>query len=440
MRVVLSERFFYAATAVVVLLAMGWVHVLVYGLGLALALALLVVSVWEYFQLRELAKSVHVDRPIPDRLSLGDYQDITYYLRNEGGQAVQVWVEDELPDQLQVREGLFRLQLAAGEEVERGYPVRSLQRGDYDFGRVVLQVGKQRPGLLRLSVPHMQSGQSKVYPSVIQMRKYALQVFAQTARMTGIRRIRAIGDNDEFEHLRQYRQGDNIKAINWKATSRKGELIVNQYQDTRSQRILCIIDKGRTMEMPFDGLSLLDHSINSALVISNIVLRKYDRAGLLTFNQEVETLLQADHRSSQLDAIATALYNQQTSFMESNYEELYITLRRKVSTRSILFLFTNFETESELERALPYLQRISKRHLLVVISFINTELLAASRMACRDEADIFTQTIADDFKYQKLKVMRQLEHHGIMTIYTTPAQLSINVINKYLEIKAKRMR
>lgn len=257
--------------------------------------------------------------------------------------------------------------------------------------------------------------------------------------MSGIKRIRRIGRTDEFEQIKNYTQGDNIKSINWKATSRKNEIMINQYQDTRSQSVYCIIDKGRSMKMPFDNLALLDYSINSTLVLSNICLKKYDRVGLVTFNNEISTLLPADNKAGQISRISRLLYNQETGYLESNYQSLYLYIRKMISRRSIMIMFSNFENLYDMRRALPYLRQLNKRHLLVIIFFTNTELVGESEREVSTVSDIYDVTFAKRALVEKDMIAEELRSHGIQTILSKPEELSINVINKYLEIKAKRM-
>jgi len=271
------------------------------------------------------------------------------------------------------------------------------------------------------------------------MRQYELQVFSKTAILAGIRQIRKIGENDEFEHIKPYQIGDNIKSINWKATSRKNQLMVNQYQNTRSQTVYCIVDKGRSMKMPFLGMTLLDHAVNSALVISNIILKKYDKAGLITFSDKLGSIVRAKAMTGQLESISKQLYSQKTAFRESNFELLYYTCRQQITRRSILLFFTNFEQMVDLDRSLPYISRMGKKHLMVVILFINTEILTAAEAECHTKSNIYRKTFAEKALAEKIKIARTLNIHGIQTILTRPEDLSINVINKYLEIKNKRM-
>lgn len=192
--------------------------------------------------------------------------------------------------------------------------------------------------------------------------------------------------------------------------------------------------------MPFNGLSLLDYSINAALVLSNIVLNKYDKAGLIAFSKNIDTFLPAESQRHQLDKILNLLYNQKTTFQEPGFEKLYYHFRHKVTRRSIVFLFTNFESIHDLHRNIKYLKALAHRHLLIVISFENDQLLALQQQTVKSVSDIYEQTIATSFIYEKKKMIAELNHHGIQAIYTKPEELSINLINKYLELKSKRMK
>ena len=204
--------------------------------------------------------------------------------------------------------------------------------------------------------------------------------------------------------------------------------MVNQFQDERSQRVYSIIDKGRVMKMPFERMTLLDYAVNASLVLSNIAVTKQDRAGLITFSKRVETILPAEKTRLQMHKIVETLYNQQTDFPESDFERLYTIVRRSLNTRSLLFLFTNFETLSGLRRQLPYLQGLAQLHLLVVIFFENTELrdLLASRPETTE--DVTVKTVAEKFAWEKRQIVKEPPHN-----------LTANTINKYLEIKSRRL-
>jgi uncharacterized protein (DUF58 family) len=271
------------------------------------------------------------------------------------------------------------------------------------------------------------------------MRKYELLAISNQLVNTGIKRIRKIGHNLEFESIKKYVAGDDARTVNWKAYARRGELMVNHYQDERSQQVYSLIDKGRVMQMPFNGMSLLDYAINASLVISNIAIKKSDKAGLITFQDKVGTVLQASRISNQMPQILETLYNQKTAYRESDFSTLYISVRRNISQRSLLLLFTNFETLYGLERQLSYLKKLSHQHLLVVVFFENSEMKKLIDKKTDQVQSIFYQAVAEKFSYEKRLIVKELQKHGIHTVLTTPENLTVNTINKYLELKARNL-
>jgi len=436
----LKRQFYIVMGVCITILLISYSYPKVFNLGKYLLFLALFISFVDWLILFFIKDKISLERSVHEKLSMGDIQKIRYTLNNELNFSVDIEIFDEFPYQLQER--TFSKATALVPKVEKIYThhIRPLSRGNYNFGNINAFVSNHYIGMLERKITYNQQADVAVVPSIIQMKKFELQVFSKTASLAGIRRIRQIGENDEFEHIKFYMQGDNIKAINWKATSRKNQLMVNQFQNSRSQMIYSIIDKGRSMKMPFNGLTLLDHSVNAALVISNIILRKHDRAGLITFSEKIGSIVKAEANQSQLAKISSALYKQQTGFLESNFELMFYTLRRHLSRRSILFFYTNFETPLDLERNLAFLKSLNKKHLLVVISFVNTELIESSEMLCRSKSDIYFKTFAQKALVDKEKIMDQLTIHGIQSILTRPEDLNINVINKYLEIKAKRMQ
>jgi uncharacterized protein (DUF58 family) len=184
-------------------------------------------------------------------------------------------------------------------------------------------------------------------------------------------------------------------------------------------------------------MSVLDYSINSTLVFSNIALRNGDKTGLITFSDKIGTKLPASRSNGQMKRILEELYNQRTQFLEPNYELLYQTIRRSISTRSLLVLFTNFQTEFAMRRALPMLRKINQRHLLVVVFFENTDLQEHAYQPLRSSNDVYVSAVAEKMITLKSRMAAELKQNGIQSILTTPSELSIQTVNKYLELKAK---
>jgi uncharacterized protein (DUF58 family) len=382
---------------------------------------------------------IRCERPLPKLMSLGDVNQIRLRLYNDSPMPLWLSIVEELPDQFQARDFVIHEYLPRKDKKELQYSLRPLTRGVYRFHQTQLFL-RSALGLIerRLSIEHSQQ-ETAVYPSIIQMKKYELMALSRLATMSGIKKMRRVGHSYEFEQIRNYVKGDDYRSINWKATGRKNSLMVNQYEDERSQQIFAIIDKSRSMKLPFDGLTLMDYAINSALVITNIALHKYDKAGLLTFSDKIGATVKADNGGKHLQLILESLYRQDARDFEANYELLYTACRQFINRRSLLFLFTNFESHSALMRVLPLLRKINSLHLLVVIFFENPELVDYSRLPAQNTEDIYDRTIATQFAEEKQRIVQELRQYGIQAILTRPEELSINTVNKYLELKARGM-
>ncbi len=272
----------------------------------------------------------------------------------------------------------------------------------------------------------------------MQFHKYELLSNATMQNEMGSKRMRKIGQSMEFEQIKEYVSGDDIRTLNWKASARKGGLMVNNYMEERSQQVYCIIDKGRLMKMPFGGMTLLDHAINSCLVLSNVCLKKQDRVGLITFSNVPGTILPADRKPVQTENILQSLYKQKTDFLESDFEMLYQQIRNKIKHRSLLILFTNFESLSGLNRQIDYLRSIARHHLLLVVFFENTELDKLTRSEAKNVEQVYIKTIAEKFAFEKRLIAKELSKYGILSILSSPQNLTVNTINKYLELKTRQ--
>lgn len=434
----LTNRFFTASIGLVILLIIFFVVGLPPWPIQLLIYIFLGIAITDVILLYRARTGLAGSRDVAEKLSNGDENKVVIYLQSFYPFKTTLRVLEEIPHQFQRRDVEFNLTLAVGEKKSLVYFLRPVKRGEYSFGAVNVLVTSPL-ALVSRRFKFDQDKMVPVYPSYIQMRKYELLAISQNLQNTGIKKIRRIGHNQEFELIKDYVSGDDFRTVNWKATARRSKLMVNQYQDERSQQMYSLIDKSRVMQMPFEGLSLLDYAINASLVISNIAIKKSDKAGLVTFQAKVNTLLPAAKRNNQMSIIQENLYRQKTAFVESDYSALYVSLRKALSQRSLLLLFTNFESVFSLQRQLPFLISLAKQHLLVVIFFENTELAKLIDEPTSDLRQVYHQTIAERLAYEKKLIVKELQKHGIQSILTPPQKLTINTINKYLELKARNL-
>ncbi|WP_010177796.1 DUF58 domain-containing protein [Aquimarina agarilytica] len=432
----LNNRFFYALIGVVVSFVFGFIYPIIFPVAKILAGLLFSVLIVDILLLYLAKKGIQAARLLPEKFSNGDQNHIQIELKNQYGFIAHCSIIDELPFQFQNRDFKLHTKLQPTEKKELNYHIRPVERGEYHFGKLLIYT-KTSLGFATRKFSFDADQMVKNYPSFLQLKKYDLISLNQTSLEFGIKKLRKIGNSFEFEQIKDYVQGDNIKDINWKATAKRNHLMVNQYQDEKSQRVYAIIDKGRVMKMPFENLSLLDYAINSSLVISNVVIRRHDKAGIFSFSRKPENFVKAERRNSQMNLILESLYNVNTDFKESDFGNLYATIKRQITHRSLLLLYTNFESLDALHRQMNYLRAINKSHLLVVVFFENTELESLRTNEAHSVQDIFDKTIAEKFSHDKRLIVAELNKYGIQSILTSPQKLTINSINKYLEIKAK---
>lgn len=427
---------YYIASAAAVVFVLSYFYPAWFQIGWLILLMMLMAVIVDLLLIFSHKKGFIAERLLADRFSIGDENKVLLQLRNDYRFPVRVSIIDEMPFQFQERKWIRKAKLESRQQKMLEYQLRPLSRGEYIFNDTLVYV--QAPlGLIKRRYRFNATQTVKVYPSFIQMRRYQLLAVSNRLQEAGVKKIRRLGHSMEFEQIKDYVRGDDFRTINWKATARKGNLMVNNFTDERSQQIYCLINKGRIMKMPFDGLTLLDYAINASLVLSNVALIRQDRAGIISFEKQVDSFLPADKKPTQMNLILETLYRQQTAYLEPDFENLFSVIRNRISNRSLLVLFTNFESLESLNREMPALKRMAHYHLLLVVFFENSELKSLTNQKATSLEGIYIKTIAEKFAYEKRQMVKELHKNGIPSILTTPANLTVNTINRYLELKTR---
>ncbi|MFR1240542.1 MAG: DUF58 domain-containing protein [Butyricimonas faecihominis] len=434
----LSRRFFLILMLGIFAFVMAYVFPLLFIWVAGTLLTVLLLLFVELFELYKRVDGIDALRVVADKLSNGEENPVCLVLRNRYPVSTCLRVIDEIPVEFQNRNVLFRLKVNAGEQREIHYTLRPTKRGSYNFGKILVFVSV-RFGLVERRYSFRADQDVAVYPSFMMMHRYELMAYGNYHPENGGIRTRVLGGNMAFEQIKPYVTGDDPRTVNWKATAKYNHLMVNTYTEERSQQIYCLVDKGRTMQSPFNNMTMLDHAINTVLTLSNIILKKGDRAGLITFSNNSRNCVKADNRVGQLNRISEALYRLETHYQETDFEKLYVSVNRQIPTRSLLILFTNFDTVSGLRRHLPALQRLAARHLVLVILFENSELNKALERPVHNLKDAYFETIAAGFATEKRQMVRELSQLGIRVILSKPESLTVNSINSYLNLKERKL-
>lgn len=434
--VYITDRFYWVFGSLIVLFSFSFGMQFLFPFAQVVLFLFIAIILFDVFILFRLKKGIVATRTIPEQMGLGDEVEVVINLRNQYNFTVTLLIYDALPFQFQERDFFMEMELLSKDEQKVSYSISPFERGEYRFGKLFVYVSGFL-GLVQKRCVFDIEKVSKVYPSVLQMKKMELLALSRISTIEGIKKLRRIGHNYEFEQIKGYVQGDDIRSINWKATGKRHALMVNQYQDERAQQVYLVIDKSRSMELRFKEMRYLDYAINSALVMANIALKKYDKAGLITFSKKVGATLKAERSKIHLRKILEQLYREKPSELEADYDLLMKLTRKMLYGRSLILLYSNFESMGVLNRVLPYLRRLNKQHLLVLIFFEDEEIQDFAQREVSSIPLIYQNALAGEYLSEKREMRAILQKHGIQTILTTPDKLSVATLNKYLELKSR---
>ena len=432
----LTTRFYAFAIVAILLLATGNYSAPFYTVGMAAVWLLLAATIADIAILYS-RRGIVASRQLADRLSNGDDNDIRLRVESSYPFALRLTVIDETPFVFQRRDVDFLLRLKPREGKTIVYKLRPTQRGVYGFGRIRVFV-RSALSLAERRYTCGESQDAKVYPSYLMLHKYELLAMNNRLTEMGVKRIRRAGNNTEFERIKEYVEGDNYRSLNWKASARRHQLMVNVYEDERSQQIVSVIDKGRPMQQAFQGMTLLDYAINASLMLSYVAVRKTDKAGLVCFADHTDTFVAPSRRHGQMERLLDALYSQQTRWSESDFGDMLATINKRLTKRSLLVVYTSFANTQAMTRQLPYLKQLNLRHKVLVVFFADNEMRDFVNSSPRSTEEYYKHVIVEKMLYEQRLLVSQLRQHGILSMLTTPQNLSVDVVNRYLELKERQ--
>jgi uncharacterized protein (DUF58 family) len=435
----LTPRTFIVLGICIALFCIGLVLNLSFILGQLLLFFLFLAVLVEAILLYSKYEIISSRRILPNRLSNGDINQIELHIRNFSTMDLALTIYEDLPDLLQIRIWKIEVTLKKAGNQKLTYDVRPTQRGIYTWQNTNILCSVLYLGFVSRKVTFEDFSSISCYPSFEQFKKLPITALVNNFAETGSTHIRKIGQSLEFEQIKDYVSGDNYRHINWKASAKQGRLMLNQYQAERSQDIYMVLDMGRSMKMPFKQQTLLDYAINGSIALTKSILDVKDKAGLITFSSKNCTYLPAKSEYKQFGIINDALYNLTTDFLESDFEKLYKFVRFKIRQRSLLIIYTNFDSINSLKRNLAYLKAIAQYHLVLVVFFENSEIVDFVNQPAHTLRDIYSKTIGKHFLSQNQLILKELLKSGIQGLITQPHLLSIEVINKYIQIKRKQM-
>jgi uncharacterized protein (DUF58 family) len=399
--------------------------------GLAVAL-LAAIDGWIAWSTSPIA----AERSTPGSLPLGVWHHIRLRVRNRASAARDVEIYDHHPPECEVRALPQRERVAAGGWIELEYELRPTQRGELRFGPIELRV-RSPYGLWQRTRFEPMHATTRVYPNFSALSKYALLATDQRLSQIGVLQRQRRGEGLEFHQLREYREGDVQRQIDWKATSRAGKLISREYQDERDQNIVFLVDCGRRMAARDDDLSHFDHALNAVLLLAYVSLRQGDAAGFLTMSGPTRFMAPRKSAAS-VNAMLNQLYDLQPTLLTSDYYAAAVQLMLRLRKRALIVIVSNLRDEDE-ETLGPALRLLGKRHLVLFASL--REAILSRAMKARVDTHERALTYAATAEYLRTRdlAFRRIERNGTQCLDVEPAQLPIALVNRYLDIKRTRL-
>jgi uncharacterized protein (DUF58 family) len=376
-----------------------------------------------------------IERCGSENLSLYESEALSFLVHNRSSRKLKIELKDEIPDfYFKTENKVMKGYIEPNEKKSFKYVVVPAKRGAFNFGKVHVRY----EGRLKLCTKLFKLGldrEYKVYPNMKNLRKYRLGITNNRMFKQGQRNLRMLGRGTSFESLREYVPGDEYRKINWQATARGNKPIVNQYEPEKNQHVHIFIDTGRPMSHTVRGFRKLDMVVNTALVLSDVVNQNGDQSGLLLFNTQVKNMIMpgkgAGHRNKILEALYHIDFNRETS----NYDEAFYYFKKKERHRSIIFLFTDFDTIEEAENMFKVLPVISKNNIVVIVLIKNESLEDISRLRAKNREDIFNKGVALELLEERRKIINLLNRKGILCIECPAENLEFTAVNKYIQVK-----
>ena len=377
---------------------------------------------------REIAKTCSIGVPIPSAVTIENRTSLTLI----GS------VRDDLPSNFRSAPEQHDLRLPPMGVVTMQRKLTPHRRGAVHLEKVYLRFSSP----LKLWQRHLHqdvADQLNVYPDMKQMSDYALLARTNRLSLIGVRRTRRIGQDSDFERLRDYSRDDNYRHIDWRSTARRRKLTVRQFQSDQSQRVIFLLDCGRMMTNERDGYSLLDHALNSTLMMAYVALSQGDSVGMLCFSDTIHAYIPPAGGKTQMNRLIQAGFDQFPRLVESRYDKAFLYLSGHCKRRSLVVLATNVIDEVNANSVVDYLTNIRGQHLPLGVLLRDREMFDAADNPDGDSTQMYRAAAAADILLWRDQVLKDLEHRGVLIVDAFPDELTAPLVNQYLEVKAKHL-
>jgi uncharacterized protein (DUF58 family) len=404
---------------------------------LIIDVAVFVVSLADVFTLPG-KKAFQVQRETTRVASIQKNHRVTLHITNLSWRSRTAWIRDDIPQEFEPTPKEFVVRLGSRSRTTVHYELRASRRGAFPLRQINLRV-RSLLGFWQRFLDYPQPSAIHVYPDMKQLAEYAILARTNRLSLMGVRRTRKVGLENDFERLRDYTLDDNYKYIDWRATARRSKLTVKDFQTSQSQRIVFLLDCGRLMTNEARGLSLLDHSLNAALMLSYVALRQGDSVGMIAFADRVLSYVPPRGGMNQMNQLLHRSFDRFPELVESRYDEAFLYLGTHLKKRSLVVLISNVIDEVNAHQIESYLGTLVGRHLPLGVLLRDHHLFDVADHEPRSDTELYHAAAAAEILTWRHQVLRDLEHQGVLALDVFPEDMTAPLVNSYLEIKARHL-
>jgi uncharacterized protein (DUF58 family) len=402
---------------------------------------IIVMAAADYFILpskRGAAKGLLVERSIPRTVSINIATDTEFTLLNRTGRTFIGSVKDDMPEHFTAKPQSHDLHLPPLAKVTFRRKVTGDRRGAFQFEKTYVKTRSVLRLWRRQFVIKLES-RVNVYPDMKQLSEYAILARTDRLSLIGVRKTRRVGQDSEFERLRDYSADDNYRHIDWRTTARRNKLTVRQFQSDQSQRVIFLLDCGRMMTNERNGMSLLDHSLNSALMMSYVALAQGDAVGMLCFSDTIHSYIPPRGGKNQLNRLLQAGFDQFPRLVESRYDQAFLHLSNHCKRRTLVVFMTNLIDEVNAGQVVDYLGNLVGRHLPLGVLLRDRQMFDAADHPTENPDQLYRSAVAAEILCWRDQVIRDIRHRGSLVLDVFPDEMTAPLVNQYLQVKAQHL-
>jgi len=436
MRFVFTKLFYLLVAASLILLSLSWGRPWLRWVALGYDIALIALAIIDARR-SQLPKGVRIMREFSGRFAVGAETSVSINVPNAQPHAISLVIKDEYPPQMRLsglREAHMRVEGQTSAALV--YGLTPPKRGRFEFGQIAVRF-LSRFNLVWCETRVGEAVAVKVYPNMRRAREAELKALGARSLVASHRKTSWRGEGREFESLRDYVRGDELRHISWSATARRGKLTTRQYQIERDQTILIAIDGGRLMTARIEQETKLDSAVHAALALMSAAARAGDNAGLLVFGRKIKSFLPPGRGHEHMDAALEALYSVEPEMIEPSYSRAFEFIAANSKRRSLVILLTDLVDEEGSKELLTSLRLLRPRHLPLVVTIADRDLKAVVSNAPANVRDLFTQSVAEEIMYLREAALRLVESQGGLALDVTAAALAPALLEKYLQVKER---